>query len=51
MSSLSLINPKAEVMRKQHAMALNVSAATGLQDVLKTNLGACSHACCVASAT
>ncbi|KAK7829248.1 LOW QUALITY PROTEIN: hypothetical protein U0070_012719 [Myodes glareolus] len=33
------LNPKAEVARAQAALAVNISAARGLQDVLRTNLG------------
>ncbi|XP_065397942.1 uncharacterized protein isoform X1 [Macaca fascicularis] len=33
------VNPKTEVARAQAALAVNVSAASGLQDVLRTNLG------------
>ena len=32
-------NPKAEVARRGQALTLNINAALGLQDVLKTNLG------------
>lgn len=39
MSSVKLINPKAEVARAAQALQLNISAAKGLQEVLKTNLG------------
>jgi len=39
MSSVKLINPKAEVARAAAALQLNISAAKGLQEVLKTNLG------------
>lgn len=39
MSSVKLINPKAEVARASQALQLNISAAKGLQEVLKTNLG------------
>lgn len=40
MSSINLLNPKAEYMKKQQAMAVQLTAATGMQEVLKTNLGA-----------
>jgi len=33
------LNPKAEVARARQAQAVNISAAKGLQDVLRTNLG------------
>ncbi|XP_065664322.1 T-complex protein 1 subunit zeta isoform X2 [Hydra vulgaris] len=39
MSAVKLINPKAEVARASAALQLNISAAKGLQEVLKTNLG------------
>merc|ERR1712112_807985 len=35
----SMLNPKAEVARAAQALAVNISAAKGIQDVLKTNLG------------
>jgi len=39
MSSLQLINPNAEHVSKMQALAINLAAAKGLQEVLKTNLG------------
>ncbi len=39
MSAVTALNPKAEVARAAQALALNISAAKGLQDVLKSNLG------------
>lgn len=39
MASISLLNPKAEFARAAQALAINISAAKGLQDVMKTNLG------------
>lgn len=39
MSAISLLNPKAQVNSSAQALAFNISAAKGLQDVLKTNLG------------
>jgi T-complex protein 1 subunit zeta len=39
MSSVQTINPNAEVMRSGAALLVNVNAAKGLQDVLRTNLG------------
>ena len=39
MSAISVLNPKAEVARAAQALAINISAAKGIQDVLKTNLG------------
>ncbi|KAK6589400.1 TCP chaperonin [Cryptosporidium xiaoi] len=39
MSSVSVLNPKADVLRKSAAFAANCHAAKGLQRVIKTNLG------------
>lgn len=39
MAAITLLNPKAEVVRKTEALSMNQSAAKGLQDVMKTNLG------------
>ncbi|XP_074641519.1 T-complex protein 1 subunit zeta-like [Tubulanus polymorphus] len=39
MSAILSLNPKAEVARAQQALAVNTSAAKGLQDVLRSNLG------------
>ena len=39
MSAIQSLNPKAEFARASQALAINISAAKGLQDVLKTNLG------------
>merc|ERR1712213_216659 len=39
MSAVKSLNPKAEVARAAQALAVNISAAKGLQDVLRTNLG------------
>uniref|UniRef100_A0AAY4BTB0 T-complex protein 1 subunit zeta n=1 Tax=Denticeps clupeoides TaxID=299321 RepID=A0AAY4BTB0_9TELE len=39
MTAVQALNPKAEVARAQAALAVNISAARGLQDVLRTNLG------------
>ncbi|CAL1536783.1 unnamed protein product [Lymnaea stagnalis] len=39
MSAIKSLNPKAEVARAAQALAVNISAAKGLQDVLRTNLG------------
>jgi T-complex protein 1 subunit zeta len=39
MSAISILNPKAEHARAAQALAINISAAKGIQDVLKTNLG------------
>jgi len=37
--SLRTLNPNAEVLNKSAALHMNINAAKGLQDVLKTNLG------------
>ena len=39
MAAVKTLNPKAEVARAQAALAVNISAARGLQDVLRTNSG------------
>jgi len=39
MSSLMCLNPKAELARAAAALEVNITAAKGLQDVMKTNLG------------
>lgn len=39
MSAVKDLNPKAEIARAAQALQLNISAARGLQDVLKSNLG------------
>ena len=39
MSAIKILNPKAEVARAAQALAINIAAAKGLQDVLRTNLG------------
>jgi T-complex protein 1 subunit zeta len=39
MSSLVCLNPKAELARAAAALEVNITAAKGLQDVMKTNLG------------
>ena len=44
MSSVNLINPHAESVRRAQALLINVNAAKGLQEVLKTNLGASPRA-------
>lgn len=37
--SIQLLNPKAENIRREQALQVNINAATGLQDVLRSNLG------------
>lgn len=39
MSAISVLNPKAEIVRHSQALAVNINGARGLQDVLKSNLG------------
>lgn len=39
MAAITLLNPKAEFARAAQALAVNISAAKGIQDVMKTNLG------------
>lgn len=39
MAAVKKLNPKAEVARAAQALDLNIIAAMGLQDVLRTNLG------------
>jgi T-complex protein 1 subunit zeta len=39
MSAIKVLNPKAEIARAAQALAVNMSAAKGLQEVLRTNLG------------
>lgn len=37
--SLKSINPNAELMKTDAALFMNINAAKGLQDVMRTNLG------------
>lgn len=39
MSGVSSLNANAEVMGRQAALFMNINAAKGLEDVMKTNLG------------
>ena len=39
MAAIKNLNPKAEIARNHQALAINISAARGLRDVMKTNLG------------
>lgn len=39
MAAINIVNPKAEFARAAQALQINISAAKGLQEVLKTNLG------------
>lgn len=38
-SSIQLLNPRAEVLRRNQALQVNIAAAQGLQQVLASNLG------------
>jgi len=39
MAAITMLNPKAEFARAAQALAVNISAAKGIQDVMKSNLG------------
>uniref|UniRef100_A0A2R5LGL0 Putative t-complex protein 1 subunit zeta danio rerio chaperonin n=1 Tax=Ornithodoros turicata TaxID=34597 RepID=A0A2R5LGL0_9ACAR len=39
MAAVMTLNPKAEIARHAQALSVNINAARGLQDVLRTNLG------------
>ncbi len=39
MSAITTLNPKAESARQAQALAINITAARSLADMLKTNLG------------
>ncbi|CAG0919432.1 unnamed protein product [Notodromas monacha] len=39
MSAISALNPKAEVARATQSLAINISAAKSIQEIMKTNLG------------
>ncbi|XP_018014800.1 T-complex protein 1 subunit zeta [Hyalella azteca] len=39
MAAITTLNPKAELARASQALAINISGARGIQDVLRTNLG------------
>lgn len=39
MAAISLLNPKAEFARAAQALAVNITAGKGIQEVMKTNLG------------
>ena len=39
MTGVQSLNANAEVMGKQAALFMNINAAKGLEDVMKTNLG------------
>lgn len=38
-SGVKVLNPSSEVSRRDQALSINLGAARGLQDVLKSNLG------------
>tara|TARA_B110000977_G_scaffold18814_1_gene22708 strand:+ start:858 stop:1073 length:216 start_codon:yes stop_codon:yes gene_type:complete len=38
-NSLKSVNPNAEIMSRAAALFMNINAAKGLQDVMKSNLG------------
>merc|ERR1711935_831706 len=39
MAAIKNLNPKAEIAKPHQALAINIGAARGLRDVMKTNLG------------
>lgn len=39
MASVQYVNSRAEVLRKFQALAMNINAGKGLQEVMKSNLG------------
>ena len=39
MSSVQFINSKAEILRKDLALAMNINAGKGLFNIMSTNLG------------
>ena len=39
MSSLQLINSKADILKKSAALNMNINAAKGLQEVIRSNVG------------
>ena len=39
MAAIKNLNPKAEIAKSHQALAINIGAARGLRDVMKTNLG------------
>jgi hypothetical protein len=51
MSALSLVNPNAESIRRAQALLINVNAAKGLQEVMKTNLGSLKPGNCLPGVT
>jgi T-complex protein 1 subunit zeta len=39
MSAVNYVNSQAEVLKKAMALAMNINAAKGLQEVMTSNLG------------
>ena len=39
MTSLNYVSQQSEVLRKYQALAMNINAAVGLQEIMKSNLG------------
>jgi len=39
MSAVNFVNSEAEVLKKAIALAMNINAAKGLQEVMQSNLG------------
>jgi len=39
MSAVKLVNQEADIIKKAQALAVNINAGKGLQEVLKSNLG------------
>lgn len=39
MSAVNFLNNQSEVLKKYQALAMNINAAVGLQEVMKSNLG------------
>jgi T-complex protein 1 subunit zeta len=39
MSSLQIVNPKADLLKKTAALNMNINASKGLQEVLRSNIG------------
>ena len=39
MAAIKNLNPKAEIAKSHQALAINIGAARGQRDVMKTNLG------------
>ncbi len=39
MAAINILNPKAEFARAAQALSINISAARGISEVMKSNLG------------